>query len=73
MKEAGAVIWLQGSCTGIFTVNLNAGEIIVDDVNDYVLVRIPRPSLTTFETPDFEVMYYNSNTPFPNYWTEAQK
>lgn len=61
----GAVVWLQGSCTGIFTTDLNASEIIVDNDRHYVLVRVPVPSITRYETPSFDVKYFNNNTPFP--------
>lgn len=38
-------VWVQATGTGIFTVNLNAGEFIVDNNRHYVYIRIPQPEL----------------------------
>ncbi len=41
-------IYLQVPGKGVFTVNLKAGEYIVDNTHKYVLARIPEPELTQF-------------------------
>lgn len=40
------ISWLEVQGTGIFTVDLSAGEFIVDSDRHYVLVKVPRPMLT---------------------------
>ena len=45
--------WLEIPGIGIFTVDLSAGEFIVDDVRERVLVRVPYPKLTQL-TLDYE-------------------
>lgn len=41
-------IYLQVPGKGVFTVNLKAGEYIVDNTHEYVLARVPEPELTQF-------------------------
>ncbi len=57
-----AVVWLEGSCIGTYEIDLKLSEIIVDRANNYVLVRLPSPSLK-FISHDFEVKYFNNGTP----------
>lgn len=56
-----AVVWLEGICIGTYEVDLKSSEIIVDNENKYVLVRLPSPSLK-FISHDFEVKYFNNGT-----------
>lgn len=58
-----AVVWLEGNCIGTYEIDLKSSEVIVDSANNYVLVRLPSPSLK-FIAHDFEVKYYNNGTPF---------
>ena len=37
--------WLEVPGTGVFTVNLAAGEFLVDDEREMVFVRLPKPEL----------------------------
>lgn len=46
-------LWLEVPGNGVFTVNLQVGEFIIDDDRQYVLIRIPNPELTEF-TIDYE-------------------
>lgn len=65
LKNGGVVV-LEGSCTGIFTVDLNMAEAVVDNENKYVLVRVPAPSLTDFTTAEFDVKYFDRETKILN-------
>ena len=51
--DADVVSWLEVPGNGVFTVNLQAGEFIIDEVRQYVLIRVPSPKLTEF-TIDYE-------------------
>ena len=51
--DAEVVSWLEVPGNGVFTVNLQAGEFIIDEERQYVLIRIPCPELTAF-TIDYE-------------------
>lgn len=42
------VSWIEVPGYGIFTVNLQAGEFILDEERQYVLIRIPSPKMTEF-------------------------
>ena len=48
-KAQSIYSWLSVRGTGIFTVNMQAGEYIVDNEHHYVLVRIPEPEMTQFD------------------------
>ncbi len=56
-----AVVWLEGSCIGTYEIDLKSSEVIIDNANKYVLVRLPSPSLR-FISHDFEVKYFNNGT-----------
>ena len=45
-KNDRTISWLEVQGTGVFTVDLAAGEFITDPARQYVLVRVPRPVLT---------------------------
>ena len=45
-KNDRTISWLEVQGTGVFTVDLAAGEFITDPERQYVLVRVPRPVLT---------------------------
>ena len=47
-SNQGITAWLQVPGEGIYTVDLMAGEFIVDDVRHNVLVRLPEPELSEF-------------------------
>ena len=44
-QEKKETIWFEAEGTGVFTVDLRAGEYIVDNNRKYVLVRVPCPEL----------------------------
>ena len=45
LKNGETLSWLQVPGTGVFTVNLAAGEFLADDARSLVYVRLPRPEL----------------------------
>ncbi len=45
-KFSDTRLWLEVPGTGVFTVNLAAGEFLVDNERNSVYVRLPRPSLS---------------------------
>ena len=51
--EEEMVSWLEVPGSGVFTVNLKIGEFIVDEIHQYVLIRVPNPKLTQFSV-DYE-------------------
>lgn len=57
------VSWLEVPGHGVFTVDLQSGEFIIDDDRQYVLIRVPTPALTEFtiETEHVEVLYFNDS------------
>jgi hypothetical protein len=53
---------------GVFTVNLKAGDIAIDNERQYVLIRVPSPELSEF-TIDFEnvqLLYFDKGGVFNN-------
>lgn len=39
-------VWTKATGTGVYTVNLAAGEYLIDSERQYVLIRVPKPELT---------------------------
>lgn len=70
--QAEGVAWLEGMCGGVFSVDLNAAEIVIDDENKYVLVRIPSPTLE-FTTTSFEVKHLSNGTVNDNIFNGSTK
>ncbi len=58
--------WIEVPGTGVFTVNLAAGEFLVDDVRNSVYVRVPRPELLpmniNIDHSKVQVLRFASNT-----------
>ena len=44
--------WYKVTGTGVYTVNMELAEIITDDERNYILIRVPSPTL---QTDDFDV------------------
>lgn len=53
--------WLKATGTGGYTVNLAAGEYLIDHERQYVLVRVPRPELTV-NLDSAELMFYKNGS-----------
>lgn len=53
--------WLEIPGIGIFTVDLSAGEFIVDESRERVLVRVPQPKLTqlTLDYENIKELFWN--------------
>ena len=47
--ESGESRYVQADGSGIYTVDLSAGEYICDDTDHYVLVRVPKPELGSID------------------------
>jgi len=45
--------WIEVPGNGVFTVNLQTGEFIIDNQRKYVLIRVPNPELSEFSI-DYE-------------------
>jgi hypothetical protein len=56
-----ASVWLVVPATGVFTVNMKAGEFIVDEAHRSVLVRVPKPELGQFtiDYPNVQTLRYS--------------
>ena len=54
--------WLEVHGTGVFTVDLSAGEFLVDSQRKYVLVIIPEPVLTECKISDTGEQFWNKGT-----------
>ena len=48
MFKPGFTVWLEVPGSGVFTVDLQAGEFIIDPVRQLVLIRLPSPELAHF-------------------------
>lgn len=59
------VAWLKVNGEGVYTVDLAAGEYVVDNANRYVLVRVPAPALEKVSVTGFEKKLFQDNTWFP--------
>lgn len=68
MFDAEVVSWLEVPGNGIFTVNLQAGEFIIDEERQYVLIRIPSPELTEFaiDYENVELLLFEEGGAFKN-------
>ena len=57
--------WLEVPGTGVFTVNLSAGEFLVDDERSMVFVRVPKPELLpeniNIDHANVNVLRFSSN------------
>lgn len=51
--DGDMISWLEVPANGVFTVNLQAAEFIIDEEQQYVLIRVPEPELTQFSI-DYE-------------------
>lgn len=45
-EKDGLNVWLSAPGTGVFTVDMQRAEIVTDEVNNSVSIRIPKPELT---------------------------
>ena len=68
MFDAEVVSWLEVPGNGVFTVNLQAGEFIIDEERQYVLIRIPSPELTEFaiDYENVELLLFEEGGAFKN-------
>lgn len=48
MLQGDTTVWLEVPASGIFTVDLQKSEFIIDNDRKYVLIRVPKPELTEF-------------------------
>ncbi len=62
------ISWLEVPGSGVFTVNLQAGEFILDDARQYVLIRVPDPELTEFaiDYENVELLLFEEGGAFKN-------
>lgn len=60
--------WLEVPGNGVFTVDLQAGEFIIDAERQLVLLRIPSPELSNFtlDYENVEVLYFDEGGVFKN-------
>lgn len=68
MFDAEVVSWLEVPGNGVFTVDLQAGEFIIDEERQYVLIRIPSPELTEFaiDYENVELLLFEEGGVFKN-------
>lgn len=66
--DADVVSWLEVPGNGVFTVNLQAGEFIIDEERQYVLIRVPSPELTEFaiDYENVELLLFEEGGAFKN-------
>lgn len=62
----GAITWLEIPGTGVYTVNLEGGEFIVDSARNTVLIRVPKPELSrcTIDQDNVEVLLWKQSGVF---------
>lgn len=63
-KNAGITYWTKNTVFGIYTVDLSIAEFIVDNKNNYILVRIPEPTLTVSPSGQYETKLFKKTTIF---------
>ena len=51
--------WLKATGTGVYIVNLTAGEYLIDSERQYVLVRVPKPELKV-NLDNTELIFFNN-------------
>lgn len=66
--DAEVISWLEVPGNGVFTVNLQAGEFIIDEERQYVLIRVPSPELTEFsiDYENVELLLFEEGGAFKN-------
>lgn len=66
--DAEVISWLEVPGNGVFSVNLQAGEFIVDEEHQYVLIRVPSPELTEFsiDYENVELLLFEKGGMFKN-------
>lgn len=66
--DADVVSWLEVPGNGVFTVNLQSGEFIIDEERQYVLIRVPNPELTEFaiDYENVELLLFEKGGAFKN-------
>lgn len=67
--------WLEVPGYGVFTVNMQLAEFIVDNANHYVLVRVPKPELGTTQIipADIKRLYLQNGGWFRNSVEDGEK
>lgn len=62
------ISWLEIPGNGVFTVNLQAGEFIIDEERQYVLIRVPSPELTeiSIDYENVELLLFEEGGVFKN-------
>lgn len=53
--------WLEATGSGVFTVNLAAGEYLIDNERSFVCVRVPKPELTSITIDDIQRLLYEDD------------
>ena len=65
LQNGNTLSWLQVPGTGVFTVNLAAGEFLTDDMRHSVYVRLPKPELLpmniSIDHSNVKVLRFSSN------------
>lgn len=64
-NDNSTVSWLQVQGSGTFTVDLSMAEYVVDNIHQYVLVRVPKPAL---ESKDIAIDSWKSLLFRENKW-----
>lgn len=66
--DADVVSWLEVPGNGVFTVNLQAGEFIIDEERQNVLIRVPNPELTEYaiDYKNVELLHFEKGGAFKN-------
>lgn len=61
-NDQGAISWLEATGTGVFVVDLAAGEYLVDQERNRVLVRVPEPKFDRLKISKTEQKLFKDNT-----------
>ncbi len=51
--------WVEFNATGVYTVDMNVSEFIIDDYNNFVLVKLKTPQLNHVALDDSSIEIYN--------------
>ncbi len=68
IRDRDVSSWMKVPGNGVFTVNLQTAEFIIDDDRQYVLIRLPKPELTEFtiDYSNVEELYFDDKGAFKN-------
>lgn len=60
-EKQGIHFWTKNTVFGIYTIDMSVADFIVDSKNNYVLVKIPEPVLTTQPSGQYDTLLFKND------------